>query len=168
MYFIERRFWSKVAVNFVSVLLPTTHWAFVRGRTPLSQQGSIAPQTRPKHHAAVTSCQYERTEDWEGTLSMTRRRNIRDVQVNRRYGALCARERLRSRRLLQLVSPSWRSRTHSERLGGSTQRATPSGVDSGYRMQHLAKSDSSRSICATPATAFLQHHRDWSVVRLSV
>ena len=34
---------------------------------------------------------------------MTRRRNIRDVQVNRRYGALCARERLRIRRLLQLV-----------------------------------------------------------------
>ena len=34
---------------------------------------------------------------------MTPRRNIRDVQVNRRYGALCARERLRIRRLLQLV-----------------------------------------------------------------
>ena len=34
---------------------------------------------------------------------MTRRRNIRDVQVNRRYGALSSRDRLRIHGLLQVV-----------------------------------------------------------------
>ena len=43
--------------------------------------------------------------------------------------------------------------------GGSTQSATPRGLDCGYRMPHLARSDSYRSICATAATALLQHHR---------
>ena len=44
MYFIEGRFWSKVAVYFVPLFhWPTTHRAFVRGRTPL--QRPIVPQT---------------------------------------------------------------------------------------------------------------------------
>ena len=38
IYFIEGRFWSKVAVYFVSLFhWPTTHRAFVRGRTPLQR-----------------------------------------------------------------------------------------------------------------------------------
>ena len=99
---------------------------------------------------------------------MTRRRNIRDVQVNRRYGALCARERLRIRRLLQLVM-NFAQLAESDALGEEAQRrerrraaliAAPRGVDRGYRVQHLARSDSSRSICATTATALLQHYQD--------
>ena len=44
VYFIEGRFWSKVAVYFVSLFhWPTTHRAFVRGRTPL--QCPIVPET---------------------------------------------------------------------------------------------------------------------------
>ena len=52
---------------------------------------------------------------------MTRRRNIRDVQVNRRYGALCARERLRIRRLLQLVM-NFAQLAESDALGEEAQR----------------------------------------------
>ena len=52
---------------------------------------------------------------------MTRRRNIRDVQVNRRYGALCARERLRIRRLLQLVM-NFAQLAESDALGEEVQR----------------------------------------------
>ena len=47
--------------------------------------------------------------------------------------------------------------------GGSTQRRTPRGLDCGFRVPHIAREDSYRSICATAATARLQHHRDWSV-----
>ena len=61
---------------------PTTHRAFVRGRTAL--QGPIVPQTgrakQDKHrclHSNSTS--NERTEYREGTLSMTHTRNIRYV-----------------------------------------------------------------------------------------
>ena len=44
MSFIEGKFWSKVAVNFVPLFYwPTMHRAFVRGRTPL--QRPIVPQT---------------------------------------------------------------------------------------------------------------------------
>ena len=52
---------------------------------------------------------------------MTRRRNIRDVQVNRRHGALCSRERLRIHRLLQLVM-SFAQLAESDRLGEEAQR----------------------------------------------
>ena len=65
------------------------------------------------------------------------------------------------------TSRSWRGRTHAEKRG-STQRATPRGIDCGYRVKHVAMSDSSRSICATAATALIKHHRDCSVAWLSV
>ena len=58
MYFIEGRFWSKVAVNLVSLFYwPTTHRAFVRGRTPL--QRPRLPQTsrakKDKHRCLYSS-----------------------------------------------------------------------------------------------------------------
>ena len=91
---------------------------------------------------------------------MTRRRNIRDAQVNRRYGALCVREQ----RLLQVVM-NFAQLAELDARGedAQTQRATPRSSDCSYRVQHLARSDSSRSICATVVTALLQHNRDWSV-----
>ena len=70
MYLIEGRFWSKVAVNLVSLFYwPTTHRAFVRGRTPLQQP--IVPQTgrakQDKHRCLYSSStSNERTEDGEG------------------------------------------------------------------------------------------------------
>ena len=51
---------------------------------------------------------------------MTRRRNIRDVQVNRRYGALCAREWLRIQRVLQLVN--FAQLAESDALGKDAHR----------------------------------------------
>ena len=39
----------------------------------------------------------------------------------------------------------------------------PDGLDCGYLVPHLARYNSYRSICATAATALLQHHRYWSV-----
>ena len=99
MHFIEGRIWWKVAVILSLYFIGLqTHRTFVRGRTPL--QGPIALQTGQTLFAVgtnSTSCVC--TEDWEGTLSMTRRRNIKDVQVNRRYGALCVRDQC----LLQVV-----------------------------------------------------------------
>ena len=67
---------------------PTTHRAFVQGRTPL--QGPIAPQTGHKHRSLLPQQPKLRTHGGlRAHLEHDRRRNTRDVQVNRRYGALC-------------------------------------------------------------------------------
>ena len=62
-----------------------------------------APNRTSTARCLHSSTNQIRTEDWEGTLRMTRRRNIRHVQVSRRYGVLYVRERLRIQRLLQVV-----------------------------------------------------------------
>ena len=130
MYFIEGRFWSKAAVNFVSLFYwPTTHRAFVRGRTPL--QRPIVPQTgrakQDKHRCLYSSStSNECTEDWEGsTLSMTHTRNIRDdVQQagDPSVAVLCVRDQGFSACCnLWWTSRSWQSRTHAERRLSSSE-----------------------------------------------
>lgn len=52
---------------------------------------------------------------------MTRRRSIRDVQVNRRYGALSSRNRLRIHGLLQVVL-SFAQLAESDKQGEEAQR----------------------------------------------
>ena len=132
MYFIEGRFWSKVAVNFGSLFYwPTTHQAFVRGRTPL--QGRTVLQTgrdRQHEHRCLhsSSTSNERTEYWEGTLSMTHRRTIRHVQHagEPSVTALCVREQgLSACCKLWWTSRSWRSRTHADRRLNAESDTTP-------------------------------------------
>ena len=89
---------------------------------------------------------------------MTRRLNMSDiVQVDRRYGgsaSVC--ERLRIQRLLQVVM-IFAQLAESDAHGEEAQhRATSRGVDCGYRVQHLAMSDSPRSIRASPTSPRLK------------
>ena len=60
----------------------------------------------------------------KGILSMTRRRDIKDVRENRRYGALCSRERLGIHRLLQRIM-SFAELDESDRLGEGVPRREP-------------------------------------------
>ena len=147
MYFIEGRFWSKVAVNFVSVLL-AYNAPSICPRQNASATASTAPgrAKQDKHrYLYSSSTSNEHTEDWEGsTLSMTHT-NIRDdVQQagDPSVNSCCAlRPWPRIQRLLQAVcgEPLAAGRVGRTPRGGSTQRATPRGLDCGYRVPHLAR-----------------------------
>ena len=85
-------------------------------------------------------------------MSMTRTRNIRDVQVNRRL--------LRSASVSSSALAASCDQLPAAGGVGRTRRTlnaetTPRGVDCGYRVPHLARQDSSRTICATADTALL-------------
>ena len=69
MYFIEVRFLSKVAINFVSLFYwPTTHREFVRGRTPLQRPIYNAPNTTGQTGQAPLFVQQQHKQRTHGGL----------------------------------------------------------------------------------------------------